>query len=86
MSPWSGTTDWETVALRDPQFLVLLDYQDGAGYARLLDFLKAHPATKETAAVKNESFVPLRYEELTPGPDNIAAIDQIAKALHPDAF
>jgi len=81
-----GNTDWETVAARNPQFLVLLDYQDGGGYEKLLDFLKAHPAMKETDAVKNERFVALRYEELTPGPDNIAAIDKIARALHPEAF
>lgn len=81
-----GTTDWETVAARNPEFLVLLDYQDGAGYKKLLDFLKAHPAMKETEAVKNERFVALRYEELTPGPDNIAAIGKIAKALYPEAF
>lgn len=81
-----GNTDWETVAARNPQFLVLLDYQDGGGYEKLLDFLKAHPAMKETDAVKNERFVALRYEELTPGPDNITAIDKIAKALHPEAF
>ena len=41
---------------------------------------------KETDAVKNERFVALRYEELTPGPDNITAIDKIARALHPEAF
>lgn len=81
-----GNTDWETVAARNPQFLVLLDYQDGAGYKKLLDFLKVHPAMKETDAVKNNRFVALRYEELTPGPDNVKAIDKIARALHPEAF
>lgn len=81
-----GNTDWETVAARNPQFLILLDYQDGAGYKKLLDFLKNHPAMKETDAVKNNRFVALRYEELTPGPDNVKAIDKIARALHPEAF
>ena len=81
-----GTTSWETVAARNPQFLILLDYQDGAGYQKLLDFLKAHPAMKETGAVKNERFVALRYAELTPGPANIEAIGKIAKAMHPEAF
>ncbi|TGV96285.1 ABC transporter substrate-binding protein, partial [Mesorhizobium sp. M2E.F.Ca.ET.154.01.1.1] len=46
-----GNTDWETVASRNPQFLILLDYQDGGGYRKLLDFLSAHPAMKETDAV-----------------------------------
>ncbi|PSH61346.1 ABC transporter substrate-binding protein [Phyllobacterium sophorae] len=81
-----GTTSWETVAARNPQFLILLDYQDNAGYRKLLDFLKAHPAMKETDAVKNERFVALRYAELTPGPANIEAIEKIAKAMHPEAF
>ncbi|MFT3688564.1 ABC transporter substrate-binding protein [Paenirhodobacter sp.] len=81
-----GNTDWETVAARNPQFLVLLDYQDGGGAAQLLNFLKAHPAMKETDAVKNERFVPLRYAELTPGPANIEAIEKIARAMYPDAF
>ncbi|MER9798730.1 ABC transporter substrate-binding protein [Mesorhizobium sp. M0142] len=80
-----GNTDWETVAARNPQFLILLDYQDG-GYRKLLDFLKAHPAMKETEAVKNEHFIALRYAELTPGPANIEAIGKIARAMHPEAF
>lgn len=81
-----GTTDWETVAARNPEFLVLLDYQDDAGYRKLLTFLGEHPAMKETDAVKNKRFVALRYAELTPGPANVEAIDKIAKALHPEAF
>ncbi|MEI4482154.1 MULTISPECIES: ABC transporter substrate-binding protein [unclassified Phyllobacterium] len=84
-SSWA-TTSWETVASRNPQFLVLLDYQDDVGYKKLLDFLKSHPAMKETDAVKNERFVALRYAELTPGPANIEAIEKIAKAMHPEAF
>ncbi len=81
-----GTTDWETVATRNPEFLVLLDYQDEAGYRKLLDFLQAHPAMKETDAVRNKRFVALRYAELTPGPANIEAIRKMAQAMHPEAF
>lgn len=76
-----GTTSWETVAARNPQFLILLDYQDDLGYRKLLKFLQSHPAMKETDAVKQQRFVPLRYEELTPGPANIRAIEKMAAAL-----
>ena len=76
-----GTTDWETVAARNPQFLILLDYQDGNGIGKLMKFLQAHPAMKETDAVKQKRFVSLRYAELTPGPANIEAIEKIAAAL-----
>jgi iron complex transport system substrate-binding protein len=76
-----GTTSWETVAARNPQFLVLLDYQDGNGVTKLMQFLQNHPAMKDTDAVKNKRFVGLRYAELTPGPANIEAIEKIAKAM-----
>ena len=81
-----GRASWEAVAASNPEFLILLDYQGGEGAQGLLKFLKAHPVMKETDAVKNEAFVALRYEELTPGPANIKAIGKIAKAMHPEAF
>lgn len=77
-----GRTSWEAVAAANPQFLILLDYQGGDGAEGLLSFLKEHPVMSLTDAVKNERFVPLRYEELTPGPANIDAIEKIAKAMH----
>ena len=76
-----GTTSWETVAARNPQFMVLLDYQDGNGVTKLMQFLQNHPAMKDTDAVKNKRFVGLRYAELTPGPANIEAIEKISKAM-----
>ena len=76
-----GTTSWETVAARNPQFLILLDYQDGNGVTKLMNFLQNHPAMKDTDAVKNKRFVALRYAELTPGPANIEAIEKIANAM-----
>ena len=81
-----GRTSWEDVAASDPEFLILLDYQTGGGANDLLKFLKEHPAMSQTQAVKNERFVPLRYEELTPGPANIDAIEKIARAMYPEAF
>ncbi len=81
-----GRTSWEAVAAANPEFLILLDYQNGTGAEGLLDWLKTHPAMKETDAVKAERYVPLRYEELTPGPANIAAISKIAEAMNPEMF
>lgn len=77
-----GRTSWEAVAAANPEFLILLDYQDGDGAEGLLAFLKEHPVMSLTDAVKNERFVPLRYEELTPGPANINAIRKIAEAIN----
>ncbi|MEM7251487.1 MAG: ABC transporter substrate-binding protein [Pseudomonadota bacterium] len=76
-----GTTSWESVAAADPEFMILLDYQSGGGAQALLEFLKNHPVMKHVSAVKHEAYVPLRYEELTPGPANISALAKIAAAM-----
>ena len=76
-----GTVSWEAVAARNPEFLVLLDYANDGGAEKLLKLLQAHPLMQYTDAVKNKRFVALRYEELTPGPANITAIQKMAMAL-----
>ena len=76
-----GRTSWEAVAAADPEFLILLDYQSGGGAADLLAFLKSHPVMQHVSAVKNEAYVALRYEELTPGPANIEAMEKMAEAM-----
>lgn len=78
-----GRTSWEAVAASNPEFLVLLDYQTGNGAADTFKFLQEHPVMSQTDAVKNERWIGLRYEELTPGPANIAAISKMAEAMHP---
>ncbi len=79
-----GRTSWETVAAANPEFLVLLDYQTGNGAEDTFKFLQEHPVMSQTDAVKNEAWIGLRYEELTPGPANIEAILKMAQAMHPD--
>ena len=77
---WAHSS-WEAVAMRNPQFLILLDYQDGQGPARLMATLQAHPAMRHTEAVKRQRFIALHYAELTPGPANIGAVEKLASAL-----
>ncbi|WP_235962866.1 ABC transporter substrate-binding protein [Ruegeria haliotis] len=79
-----GRTSWEAVAASNPEFLVLLDYQTGNGAADTFKFLQDHPVMSQTDAVKNERWIGLRYEELTPGPANIEAIEKMAQAMHPE--
>ncbi|MDE0345886.1 MAG: ABC transporter substrate-binding protein [Boseongicola sp.] len=78
-----GRTSWEAVAAANPEFLVLLDYQTGNGAADTFRFLQEHPVMSQTDAVRNERWIGLRYEELTPGPANIRAITKMAQAMHP---
>jgi iron complex transport system substrate-binding protein len=81
-----GTTSWEAVAAADPEFIILLDYQDGGGADKLRAFLQAHPVMQHVEAVKSARYLALRYEQITPGPANVDGIEALARAMHPDAF
>ncbi|HAS8353684.1 TPA: ABC transporter substrate-binding protein [Vibrio vulnificus] len=77
-----GTTSWENVAVTEPDLIILLDYQNGAGAEELRSFLEKHPLMKQTPAVNNHRYLKLQYAELTPGPANIEAIEKLAHALY----
>ncbi|MDK1705582.1 ABC transporter substrate-binding protein [Serratia rubidaea] len=81
-----ATTSWEDVARQQPDVIVLLDYQQGGGAARLQQFLAAHPLMKFTPAVRHQRYLRLKYAELTPGPANIMAIEKLARVLYPEVF
>ncbi|CCJ78170.1 ABC transporter substrate-binding protein [Cronobacter muytjensii] len=76
------TTSWETVAASAPEFIILLDYQNGAGADALQHFLETHPLMKQTPAVRQHRYLKLQYAELTPGPANIHAVEKLAQAMY----
>lgn len=80
-SGWTSTS-WETVAATDPDLIILLDYQNGAGAPSLRQFLEHHPLMKQTTAVRQHRYLKLQYAELTPGPANIPAVQKLAHALY----
>ncbi len=78
-----GRTSWENVARENPDVIILLDYQTASGADSLQHFLEQHPLMKHTNAVMSGRYVKLRYEQLTPGPANIGAIEELANAFIP---
>ncbi len=81
-------TNWESVAATEPEFIILMDYQSdyNGGADGLRRFLEQHPLMKNTPAVIHHRYLKLKYQELTPGPANIAAINKLARAFYPAAF
>ena len=60
---------WEAVARRNPQFIILLDYQNGQGPDHLERVLREHPAMRLTEAVRNGRFiVPIQARARIPAP------------------
>lgn len=80
-SSWASTS-WETVATRNPELILMLGSTSDPEARRMKAYLHAHPAMKRLQAVKNERFLVLRYDEVTPSPNNIDAIEKINAAIH----
>ena len=79
------SVSWEQVIKANPQCIIINDY--GTPTAQQKEkFLETSPITKNLTAVKNRCFLPLSYDEVTPGPRNAAAAVAIARWLHPSAF
>jgi len=79
------SVSWEQVVSKDPQCIIINDYGTPTA-AQKEKFLETSPITRNLTAVRNHCFLPLAYDEITPGPRNAAAVTAIARWLHPAAF
>ena len=76
---------WEAVVEQDPELILIVDYGERTA-AQKRDFLLQHPALQGITAIRQQRFVVLSYLAVTPSLDNVAAIETLAAALHPEAF
>jgi iron complex transport system substrate-binding protein len=73
--------NWENVVERNPQVIVIVDYGEvSAGQKQ--QFLENNPALQSIDAIKNQRFIVIPYVQATPGIDNVAAIETMAKGFH----
>lgn len=80
-----GTVSWEQAVATDPDCIIISEY-GSPSFDEKVSFLKSSPITKNLTAVKKGCYIRLDYGQITPSPNNAAAVQSIAKALHPDAF
>lgn len=73
---------WENVVERDPEVIVIVDYGP-TRWQEKRDFLLRQPALQSVEAIRKRRFVVLSYLQVTPSVENAAAIETLAKALHP---
>jgi iron complex transport system substrate-binding protein len=81
---WTSVS-WEQVVADDPDCIIINNYSTPSAAAKE-QFLETSPITKNLKAVRNRCFLPLAYDEVTPGPRNAEAVAAIAHWLHPSAF
>jgi len=81
---WTSVS-WEQVTAARPRCIIINDYGTPTA-AQKEKFLETNPVTRKLPAVRNHCFLPLAYDEVTPGPRNAQAAVAIARWLHPAAF
>jgi iron complex transport system substrate-binding protein len=81
---WTRVT-WESVVARDPEAIVIVDY-GAVSAAQKIEFLLGDPALQNVAAIRARRFIVIPYDAATPGIENAAAAETIARGLYPAAF
>ncbi|RMR24714.1 Iron compound ABC transporter iron compound-binding protein [Pseudomonas amygdali pv. ulmi] len=73
--------NWESVVQSNPEVIVIVDYGEVSA-AQKQHFLESNPALQSVDAIRNRRYVVLPYAAVTPGIDNVAAIETLAAAFH----
>lgn len=77
--------NWETVADRDPDLLVLgdltRDSQTAESAERKIAFLESHPVTRNLTAVRNERYVLLSGQAMNPALRTVEGLERVAAGL-----
>ena len=77
--------NWETVADRDPDVLVIGDLvrkqQTAETAAKKIEFLESDPVTKNMTAVKKKRYVLLSGQAMNPTIRTVEGVEKVAAAL-----
>ncbi|MBK1784850.1 ABC transporter substrate-binding protein [Prauserella sp. ASG 168] len=77
--------NWETVAERDPDVLVIGDLtrksQTAETAAKKIEFLESHPVTRNLKAVRDKRYVLLSGQALNPSIRTVAGVEELAAKL-----
>ncbi|MFB7253644.1 ABC transporter substrate-binding protein [Streptomyces nojiriensis] len=80
-----GDVSFEQVAERAPEVVVIYDYGDQSVEDKK-KFLLANPALKDVPAIKNQRFAVLPLSSTVLGVRVPAAVESLARQIHPDRF
>lgn len=75
--------NWEDVIARDPDWIVIVD-DDRPTPSGKTQFLLSRPELAQVKAIREKKLLRLEFAEATPGPRNVAAVQRLAHALHPE--
>ena len=79
------TVSYEEVLERDPQVIVIHDYDSPSVEAKIAE-IKANSALSQLECVKNERFVTITLESVLPGSRMAYAVERLAAGFYPELF
>ena len=79
------TVSYEEVLERDPQVIVIHDYDSPSVEAKIAE-IKANSALSQLECVKNERFVTIALESVLPGSRMAYAVERFAAGFYPELF
>jgi iron complex transport system substrate-binding protein len=77
-----GEVSWEEVAKRNPQWILINEYEDENMTESKEKFLKENPALKNVDAVKNNHFISINLIELREGLQMVDGAEKIVEAFN----
>ncbi len=80
------TVQWETVVERDPEWIVVMQYNVSDDVEGKLELLTTHPALQQVDAIRNGRIMVLGLSDLLAGVRNVTAVETMAAQFHPEAF
>ena len=80
------TVQWEAVVEKNPDWIVVMQYDASDDVQGKIDVLKNHPALQNIDAVKNDRIMVLGLSDVLAGVRNITAVETMAENFHPEAF
>ncbi|GAA0122396.1 ABC transporter substrate-binding protein [Clostridium faecium] len=83
--PWANVT-WEEVVNRNPEYIIVMQYNDADNVEEKINFLKNNAALKDVDAIKNNNIFVLGLSDVVAGVRNSNAIKTMAEKFHPGTF
>ncbi len=81
-----GDVSWEQVVEREPEVIVVHHYTGAGSVERKKEFLLSQPALADVPAIRNKRFVVLPLTATLVGVRPPYAVEDLARALHPERF
>ena len=77
------TGNWEDVIARDPEWIVIVDYDQPDARGKI-DFLLHKKELAQVEAIRKKRFFIMSYSDATPSPGNVDMAEALARKLHPE--